>query len=107
MEIYPYQRIVENKSRRREKKKEPARFQLPELHLAVVSRRIGQGLAQMMTAGNVLMALGALIMARAFILGELLPYIYAFMAAFTWKSRERSTVVAIFALLGFGSVLSS
>ena len=106
--IYPYQRIVENKSRKvkKNKKKATVSFKMPELHLSLWSGRIWQELAQMLTASNVLTALGALILARAFILGELLPYIYAFMAAFAWKSRERSTVAAIFAVLGFGSVLS-
>jgi stage II sporulation protein E len=65
-----------------------------------------QNLLQVTTPGNVLLALGSLILARAFILGELLPYIYAFMAAFAWRSRERSAVAVIFALLGFGTVLS-
>ena len=106
-EIYPYQRIVEHKPRKGHKKKAAVRFQMPELHLPRLSGLTWQGFSQIMTAGNVLAALGALILARAFILGELLPYIYAFMAAFAWKSRERSTVVAVFAGLGFASVLTS
>jgi len=79
---------------------------MPKLDLSRLNKHIWVGLAEIMTAGNVLAALGALIMARAFILGELLPYIFAFMAAFAWKSKERSTVVAIFAVLGFSTVLS-
>ncbi len=106
LEIYPYQRIIEHKSRKGNKKRAKVQFQLPKLNLSRLSGRIWQSSLQMITPGNVLLALGSLILARAFILGELLPYIYAFMAAFAWKSRERSTVTAIFALLGFATVLS-
>lgn len=106
MEIYPYQRIVENKSRRGNKRKRAVRLKIPKVDLSLWAGYIRQGLQQMLIPGNVLAALGAIIMSRAFILGELLPYIYAFMAAFTWKNRERSTTTTIFAILGFCSVLS-
>lgn len=110
LEIYPYQRVSENKSRREQaqqkQKKAPPRFKMPELQVLQRGMQAWQALGQMITPGNVLIALGAIIMARAFILGELLPYIYAFMAAFAWKSRERSTVAVLFALLGFLTVLS-
>lgn len=106
MEIYPYQRIVENNSRRGNKRKKSVRLQMPKINLSYWGGQIHQGLQQMITPGNVLIALGAIIMSRAFILGELLPYIYAFIAAFVWKSRDRSASAAIFAIIGFTSVLS-
>jgi len=105
LEIYPYQRIVELNSRKKTKKKKSIRFKMPELNLAQMSYQIWKGAAQLMSAGNVMMAIGTVIMARSFILGELLPFIYAFIAAFAWTSRERSTVALFFSLMGFLTVL--
>ncbi|MEQ8201861.1 MAG: hypothetical protein ABRQ24_10630, partial [Syntrophomonadaceae bacterium] len=104
-EIYPFQRMDKN-SRNRKKSRESPRFKIPEFRLVPVGTQAIQGLKQAFTPANVLVALGAVIMARAFILSELLPYIYALIAAYGWKNRERCTVAVMFAILGFTTVLS-
>ena len=106
-EIYPFQRT--EKSSRANKMKRPRespRFRIPEIKMEAAGAQLVQGLRQAFTPANVMVALGAVIMARAFILSELLPYIYALIAAFGWKNRERFTVAVLFAIMGFATVLS-
>ncbi len=55
---------------------------------------------------NILLAGVAAIFARAFILGELLPFIFAFIAAFGRKDGLRQALLALGAVVGFCSVLS-
>lgn len=43
-------------------------------------------------------------MARALVLGELLPFIFAYMAAFAYRNRSRGLIIALFALPGLISV---
>lgn len=106
-EIYPFQRIEKNsRAHKRTKNRESSRLRIPELKVAAAGTHVIAGLQQALTPANVLVALGAVIMARAFILSELLPYIYAVIAALGWKNRERCTVAVLFAILGFATVLS-
>lgn len=116
LEIYPFRRVHDNKAQqdhepgkrknKKEKKSPTPHFKMPEIHLAQWGRVAWQRLGAVITPTNILIAVGAVIMARAFILGELLPYIYAFIAAFTWKYRERSIVAVLFAIVGFATILS-
>lgn len=104
-EIYPFQRVERN-SRKQKKTREFPRYRIPDLKLAQTGARAYQGMGQLFTPANVLIAAGAVIMARAFILSELLPYIYALIAAFGWKNRERCAVAVLFAAIGFATVLA-
>ena len=107
LKIYPFQRVLEDNSRKGSKRRAASRFKMPSIKLASLPKAtIWKGLAQLLKFENFLLAGGALIMSRAFILGELLPFIYAFLAAFAWKNRERSTVVAAFSCLGLLTVLN-
>lgn len=107
IDIYPYQRVDGN-SRNSGKKRTAI---IPPL--SVVVKKIGgmagrvdlAGLQGMLTLENGVLALGALIMARAFVLGELLPFIYAYLAAFAYKDRSRALLLAVFTLAGLGTVL--
>lgn len=105
-EIYPYQR-VENSPRSRKNRKTARVTPLPlGKILGHLDFRVTlAGLKSMLTAENAVLALGAVIMARAFVLGELLPFIFAFTAAFGYNDRRRSLLLAVFALLGFVTVL--
>ncbi|NLN87269.1 MAG: stage II sporulation protein E [Syntrophomonadaceae bacterium] len=104
-EIYPFQRM-DKEPRNHKKTRESLRLKMPEFKLASASTHVRQRLGQALSPANVLIALGAVIMARAFILSELLPYIYALIVAFGWKNRERCAVTLLFAAMGFATVLS-
>jgi len=105
--IYPYQRLVEHKPRSGNRKRKVRKFKMPDFSPVIILKaNLRKRLAQMANWENLLVGIGALIMSRAFILGELLPFVYAFMAAFTWKHRERTAVVAVFSCLGFLTVLN-
>jgi stage II sporulation protein E len=54
---------------------------------------------------NLLLAGGAVILSRAFILGELLPFIFSFVAVFAAQNRQRSIILLLFSLIGLASVL--
>ncbi|WP_276663127.1 hypothetical protein, partial [Syntrophomonas wolfei] len=54
---------------------------------------------------NLLLALGALILSRAFVLGDLLPFIYAYLAVFGRNQKGRAFLLLVFASLGMASVL--
>lgn len=107
IEIYPYQR-VDNKTHNR------ARKRTRVLETMSAAKNMGQmadrinlsSLKSLLTLENAVLALGALLMSRAFVLGELLPFIYAYIGAFTYKERSRALLLAVFSLLGFGTVLN-
>ncbi len=104
-EIYAFQR-VEKYPRKQKKSGAYPKVKMPELKLAPLWSKAYENLLSVFTPVNLLIGLGAVIMARAFILSELLPYIYALIGAFGWKSRQRCAVAALFAVIGFASVLS-
>lgn len=107
LDIYTYERRIEE----RPVKKGGGRKNSGKIKQAgqTVQKRLQaisiEQLAELFTAQKMLLALGAVILARAFILGELLPFIFALMAAFGYKRRQESTVITVFALLGFLTVL--
>mgnify|MGYP000847427550 FL=1 len=107
IDIYPYQR-VDGSGRNSGKKRTAV---IPPLSMVVkkIGEMVGRidwaGLQGMLTIENGVLALGALIMARAFVLGELLPFIYAYLAAFAYKDRSRALLLAVFTLAGLGTVL--
>lgn len=105
-EVYPFQRVLESNTRasRRAKKGirllqivQACRRNVGELHLerAIV----------LVTPGNLLLAVCALIMSRAFILGELVPFISALLVAFAYENRQRSLVITLFGILGYFLVM--
>ncbi len=104
-EIYPFQRVDRN-SRKQKKFREFPRYGIPDFKLTQMGARVWLGMGKLFTPANVLVAAGAVIMARAFILSELLPYIYALIAVFGWKNRERCAVAVLFAAIGFATVLA-
>lgn len=104
-EIYPFQRI-EKYARKENKSRKLPKLSIPELHLTALGAKTYKNLGMLVTPSNLLVALGAVIMARAFILGELLPYIYALITAFGWKNRQRCAVAAFFAAIGLATGLN-
>lgn len=107
VEIYPYQRVVEPEAGRRRNLRRPA-LKRPALKLKPLrfSGSLLNTVQALFTIEQLIMGGGAVLMARAFVLGELLPFIFAYMAAFGYRNRSRTVVMGLFALLGLTSVLS-
>lgn len=97
IEIYPYQRIAEANAGQSFRRSN----WLPDIRREEIIAWI-KGLV---TIDNILLGAGAVLMARAFVLGELLPFIFALIAAFGYRQTGRTVLLAVFALPGFISVL--
>lgn len=65
-----------------------------------------QRLQSILVLKNLLLAGAAVVFGRAFILGELLPFVFAFLAAFGRGDRGQKLLLAAGAAAGFFSVLS-
>jgi stage II sporulation protein E len=98
--------VLEHNPRKGNKGKKVRTFKIPHINWPNF-QNIGlrSKIAQLIKPENILLAAGAFIMSRAFILGELLPFIYAFLAAFAWENWGRRTVAVAFSLLGLLTVL--
>jgi stage II sporulation protein E len=106
MEIYPYQRVEQASGTRGKKRSAPWNEAVKRANIRQLISQINLGsLRNMVTWENALLGLGALIMSRAFVLGELLPFIFAYSAAFAYKDRNRLLPLALCTLIGFGTVL--
>ena len=101
-EVYPYQRVVEPRVNKRKLGR-----RLP-LSLIPISRlgSLLPSLQALFTIDQLIIGAGAVLMARAFVLGELLPFIFAYLAAFGYRERTRAVGIVLFGMLGFISVLS-
>lgn len=107
LHIYPYQRISEgpingkNTFRRRV-------FNLNnKINLDLQSILAGSAIYfnSLLTLDRLLPAVLIVFMSRAFILGELLPFVYACLAAFGHRDRTRSVLLAVCAGIGLLTVL--
>ncbi len=111
LEIYPYQRMEEQfphrETRRRIVRAVPGfNLKLDRVFNAQNWNSLTGYLVSIMKMENLLLAGGAVIMSRAFILGELLPFIFAFTAVFADSSRQRGIILLFSSLLGLSTVLS-
>jgi len=105
IEIYPYQRINENPGQKKffSRKKLPK----PKLRAFFPSRQaIRQFFRLLLTRDNLFLGLVGLLLARAFLLGELAPFAYAYLAAFGYQKKYRSVMLAISTVLGMGTVMN-
>ena len=106
VEIYPYQRVMENERAKENKKRAwLTGIKIPRWDRMKIKENLN-GLAAYLTFSHLMLAGGAVIMSRAFILGELLPFIFAFLAAFAYKKKGNSIIITAFSVLGFISVTS-
>lgn len=104
VEIYPYQRVGSFKERK--PKKASIRFKPAKINLAAFKKTdFTASLAGVFTIENMLLAFCAWLMARAFILGELLPFVYAWIAAFGYRRRVTAILFALAAFIGFAGVV--
>jgi len=101
IEVYPYQRIKENPGRRWLGKKQ-------ELIKSLQKKKPGQWVpykinlsefwSTLFTVEVLILSLISFIMARACVLGELLPFMFAFIAAFNRKRPLTGIIMTAFAL---------
>ncbi len=102
IEVYPYQRVNENVlSSKNSARKGQKLFK--KLSFKNINWR--QGVLDIVSLNNILLALGAFIMARALVLEEILPFIFAYLVAFTRQDKKKVVIVGVLALLGFYSLL--
>ena len=107
MEVYPFQRVLEpapgRRNRNRRKKiSVPSGLIWNRLRVSLAGAR--NSLWGLFTVENLLLAVGAILMSRAFILAELLPFIFAFVVAFGYKNRPASFIIILCSLTGFGAL---
>ncbi len=106
LQIYPYQRISETsrpgkKTRRRVLKPD----QKLNLDLQTILTTVTNHLNSLWTLDKLLPAILIIFMSRAFVLGELLPFVYACLAAFGYRDKSRSLLLTVCAMIGLFTVL--
>lgn len=109
-EIYPYQRITDKKTGKVKKTKQggskkPNLKNFVLILAACLNVEKINRLTTLLTLENLILGIITVLMARAFILGELLPFIFALVVSFGYGYSQRSIVMTIFAVLGFVTVL--
>lgn len=106
VEVYPYQRLNETTLTTRSTNKlkgkllEKVNFKKFRPNLSWYSE-----FASVFTIYNIILGFGALILARALVLEEILPFIFAYIAAFGKQDLKKNILLAVFAILGFSSLL--
>ncbi len=110
-DIYPYQRVAEKttaKSRGKQQewiqKIKGGAIKGQNRLTDYAKRELPIVIHSLLSLENLLLAVGALILARAFVLGDLLPFIYAYVAVFG-RAKRRGILLLVFASLGMASVL--
>ncbi|HZK44268.1 MAG TPA: stage II sporulation protein E [Syntrophomonadaceae bacterium] len=104
VEVYPYQRIhdpiiLKPRPSINNKKSLIGRF-IKNLQ-AKLSFNLGEEMIALVSINNVLLALGAFIMARALVLEEILPFVFAYIVAFAGRDIRKALLLSVFAIIGF------
>ncbi|MGR6837171.1 stage II sporulation protein E [Syntrophomonas erecta] len=108
VEIYPYQRITDSSLPGRSARKHRVLpfvkgwYRKGQAFLVQGAKNLA---GEIMTIDNLILGIGALLLARAFVLGELLPFVYAYVAAFGYRYRERALLLALFSILGLATTV--
>lgn len=107
LQIYPYQRISETPvpgkhGFRRRVLKTGNRI---NLDLQTILFTVANHLNSLLTLDRLLPAVMIIFMSRAFVLGELLPFVYACLVAFGYRDRTRTLLLAVCAVAGLFTVL--
>ncbi len=108
VEIYPYQRVAETVITSRKPPRKSRALTKGNLIKGLkfnLNFNINQALLNLLSINNVLLALGGLIMARALVLEEILPFIFAYLAAFAGRDRSKAILISVFAVIGFFTLL--
>jgi|GEM_PF-217357 len=108
MEIYPYQRVVAESSQRNERHRKRATiawFRKWQQSIAAYLVKVRSNtLTSIISIENLIIGLTAMVMARAYVLEEILPFAFAFTAAFVNAHKNRGILLALFTIAGFISV---
>lgn len=105
IEIYPYQRVAEPSVQRKARKKRKVPKSLPDWNIKNFSPDLGERIRHIASIDNAILALLAVIMARGFVLGELLPFIFAYIVAFGYREKSRAILMALFAVPGLLTIM--
>lgn len=111
LQVYTYQRVADEisfnqRARRRQTNKKIERRN-PQVYIkALQSLDMVSLLRNWATLENLLLVVGALILSRAFVLGELLPFVFAYIMGFGHRDKNRLVALSLFAIIGSFTVLS-
>ncbi len=101
IEVYPYQRIKETPGKRwLEKKRQQIKSIKKAGQWVPYQIKLAQIWKVLLTAEVLILSLMSFIMARAAILGELLPFMFAFTAAFSRKRPITGIAMGVWAVAG-------
>ncbi|WP_054695091.1 stage II sporulation protein E [Syntrophomonas palmitatica] len=103
IEIYPYQRISAVNERPRGGPHITALLQRVKVPPVFKTAAV-PAVKPLLTWSSLGLSLCALLMARAFVLGELLPFAFAWLASFGFRNKARAALIAVATILGFLSV---
>ncbi|MEA1960113.1 MAG: stage II sporulation protein E [Bacillota bacterium] len=104
-EVYPYQRIEEKQIGTHRKRFRKWEGKIPKSNIRLKTNLKNLDLTQFCTVQNLLFAVAAVILGRAFLLAELLPFAFAFLVAFAYHNREKTILISVFTVIGFLTVL--
>lgn len=107
LHIYPYQRISEGPIAGKHTfgRQVFNRNNKINLDLQAILAGLANYLNSLLTLDRLMPAVLIVLMSRAFILGELLPFVYACLAAFGYRDRTRSVLLAVCAGIGLLTIL--
>lgn len=106
-EIYPYQRMAETLLQKpRKKRRIDLKYGPKWLARLLSSEKIITSLKTIPSVENLLICIAMILMSRAFVLGDLLPFGFAYIVAFGQRDKKRSGLLMLFAIIGFSTVLS-
>lgn len=110
LQVYTYQRAEELSVNQRAKRRQNIKYSKTwNIKLYLQSLQNIDMIAFIktwVTLENLLLITGAIILSRAFVLRELLPFVFAFIVGFGHRDKNRLIVLSVFAMLGSFSVLS-
>jgi stage II sporulation protein E len=104
IEIYPYQRISETTENTKPRRKRILRT--PTLKIPDLSRQhVINFLRLLLNWPNLVLVFTSLFLARASILGELFPFVFAFVASFAYEKKLPALLLVVAGTAGFASCL--
>jgi stage II sporulation protein E len=109
LEVYPYQRVAEPKARNRRNIKRELSDALKKRFYnreGFSNSSLIDFIKAITALDTLLLGMGVLIMSRAFVLGELLPFVFAYVTAFGYRNKTRSIFLVLCAAAGFLTVLN-
>lgn len=105
-EIYPYQRMADTLLKPPGKRpKISLKHWLQGLARWLASAKLLTALKTIPSMENLLICLAMVLMSRAFVLADLLPFGYAFAVAFGYREKNRTCLLLLAGIIGFATVL--